>query len=272
MPGSRRQGRHRDWLLDNGSAAAIEKLFTSTGGYAIHYDRQVTGSAPPSTSRSTARPSARRRPAGVVAAMKANNTYKGGTGRRALGRPDRPERVLVQAGNHAVFNPLFKSGKLKKGPQQFVPDRDANNAATIFDADARQDEQQHPGRARGERQHRRRRRSPTEGEAPQARSRSAGQDATAQGNQNIISGWQSGTVYKHVLSRRMRPLLAAAALIKGKKPKTNGLRREREASRSRPMALPGPVDHEGELESSCSRRASSSGARSASGRTSSICK
>src|SRR6185503_6638493 len=29
--------------LDNGSAAAIEKLFTSRGGYAIDYDRQVVG-------------------------------------------------------------------------------------------------------------------------------------------------------------------------------------------------------------------------------------
>src|SRR3954463_6122736 len=29
--------------LDNGSAASIEKLFTSKGGFAIDYDRQVTG-------------------------------------------------------------------------------------------------------------------------------------------------------------------------------------------------------------------------------------
>src|SRR6266849_8749362 len=29
--------------LDNGSAAAIEKSFTSKGGFAIDYDRQVTG-------------------------------------------------------------------------------------------------------------------------------------------------------------------------------------------------------------------------------------
>src|SRR5881398_2472160 len=29
--------------LDNGSAASIEKLFTSKGGKAIDYDRQVTG-------------------------------------------------------------------------------------------------------------------------------------------------------------------------------------------------------------------------------------
>ena len=29
--------------LDNGSAAAIEKLFTSSGGHAIDYDRQVIG-------------------------------------------------------------------------------------------------------------------------------------------------------------------------------------------------------------------------------------
>jgi len=48
--------------LDNGSAAAIEKLFTSAGGYAIDYDRQVLGGSAPTTSPSTARRSARRRP------------------------------------------------------------------------------------------------------------------------------------------------------------------------------------------------------------------
>ncbi len=64
--------------LDNGSAAAIEKLFTS-GGHAIGYDRRraIGGSAAMSTSPSTARRSGEAQANGIIAAMKANGTYNG---------------------------------------------------------------------------------------------------------------------------------------------------------------------------------------------------
>src|SRR5438045_8631102 len=61
--------------LDNGSAASIEKLFTSKGGKAIDYDRQVTGgsAAVYVTFDGTAVGAAQAK--GVLSAMKAKGTY-----------------------------------------------------------------------------------------------------------------------------------------------------------------------------------------------------
>jgi D-xylose transport system substrate-binding protein len=44
------------------------------------------------------------------------------------------------------------------------------------------------------------------------------------GVQNIISGWQTGTVYKYVPDEAKAAAQAAIALLKGKKPVTNGTR------------------------------------------------
>ena len=52
----------------------------------------------------------------------------------------------------------------------------------------------------------------------------SGQDATAQGVQYILAGWQSGTVYKYVPLEANAAAAAAIALLQGKKPKTNGFR------------------------------------------------
>ena len=60
-----------------------------------------------------------------------------------------------------------------------------------------------------------------------------GQDATVQGVQNIISGWQTNTVYKYVPDEANAAAAAAVALFKGKKPKTNGDAAERQRRSSR---------------------------------------
>jgi D-xylose transport system substrate-binding protein len=64
--------------------------------------------------------------------MKAKGTYKGGTVAELWGGQTDQNAFWFKSGNDKVLNPLFKSGAIKKGPQQFVPDWDANNAATIF--------------------------------------------------------------------------------------------------------------------------------------------
>ena len=57
----------------------------------------------------------------------------------------------------------------------------------------------------------------------------SGQDATAQGVQNIISGWQSMTVYKYVPLEVDAAAKAAVALLKGKKvPGSTDSRQERQ--------------------------------------------
>ena len=52
----------------------------------------------------------------------------------------------------------------------------------------------------------------------------SGQDATPQGLQYILAGWQTGTVYKYVPDEANAAAAAAVALLKGKKPKQNTFR------------------------------------------------
>jgi D-xylose transport system substrate-binding protein len=209
--------------LDNGSAAAIEKLFTDAGGYAIDYDRQVLGGTASVYVTFDGKKVGQAQAAGVIAAMKANGTYNGGTVAELWGGPTDQNAFWFKSGNDAVLNPLFKKGPIKKGPQQFVPDWDANNAATIFQQMLVKTNNNIQGviaandniagavvadlKAKGLK--------------PLPLS---GQDATAQGVQYIIAGWQTGTVYKYVPDEANATAAAAIALVKGKKPKTNTFR------------------------------------------------
>jgi D-xylose transport system substrate-binding protein len=209
--------------LDNGSAAAIEKLFTSSGGKAIDYDRQVSGGSASVYVTFDGKAVGAAQATGVLAAMKANGTYKGGTVAELWGGQTDQNAFWFKSGNDAVFNPLFKSGAIKKGPQQFVPDWDANNAATIFQQMLVKTNNNIQGvlaandniagaviadlKAKGLKP------------VP-----ISGQDATPQGVQYILAGWQSGTVYKYVPDEANAAAAAAVALLKGATPKTNGYR------------------------------------------------
>jgi len=209
--------------LDNGSASAIEKLFTSAGGFAIDYDRQVLGGSASVYVTFDGKAVGEAQANGVIAAMKAAGTYKGGTVAELWGGPTDQNAFWFKSGNDAVFNPLFASGSLKKGPQQFVPDWDANNAATIFDQMLVKSNNNIQGvlaandniagavvadlKAKGLK--------------PVALS---GQDTTAQGVQYILAGWQSGTVFKYVPLETTAAVQAAIALLHGQKPKTNTTR------------------------------------------------
>ena len=74
----------------------------------------------------------------------------------------------------------------------------------------------------------------------------SGQDATVQGVQNIISGWQTMTVYKYV-PRGQAAAAAAVALLKHKKvPGVNGFRKN--GSKKEPTVQTADrLDHEGQL-------------------------
>ncbi len=210
--------------LDNGSAASIEKLFTSKGGKAIDYDRQVSGGSASVYVTFDGKAVGAAQAHGVISAMKANGTYsKTATVAELWGGQTDQNAFWFKSGNDAVLNPLFKSGAIKKGPQQFVPDWDANNAATIFNQMLVKTSNNIQGiiaandniagaviadlKAKGLK--------------PLPIS---GQDATPQGIQYIISGWQSGTVYKYVPDEAKAAAAAAVALLKGQTPKTNGFR------------------------------------------------
>jgi D-xylose transport system substrate-binding protein len=209
--------------LDNGSAASIEKLFTSKGGKAIDYDRQVTGGSASVYVTFDGEKVGQAQAAGVIAAMKQKGTYKGGTVAELWGGQTDQNAFWFKSGNDDIFNPLFKSGALKKGPQQFVPDWDANNAATIFNQMLVKTNNKIQGvlaandniagavvadlKAKG---------------LPPIPL--SGQDATPQGIQYILAGWQTGTVYKYVPDEANAAAAAAIALLNGKTPKTNTFR------------------------------------------------
>ena len=209
--------------LDNGSAASIEKLFTSKGGKAIDYDRQVTGGTASVYVTFDGKSVGEAQAKGVVGAMKAKGTYKGGTVAQLWGGQTDQNAFWFKSGNDAVLNPLFKSGKLAKGPQQFVPDWLATNAAPIFSqmlvktnskidaAIAANDNIAGAVIATLKAKHLQ----------PIPLS---GQDASAQGVQYILAGWQTGTVYKYVPDEANAAAAAAVALIHGKKPKSNTFR------------------------------------------------
>jgi D-xylose transport system substrate-binding protein len=210
--------------LDNGSASAIEKLFTSKGGFAIDYDRQVIGGTAADYVAFDGVAVGAAQANGVIAAMKAKHTYKPSSIVAELwgGQTDQ-NAFWFKSGNDKVLNPLFKHHKLKKGPQQFVPDWDATNAATIFDQMLVKTNNKIKGVIAA---------NDNIAGAVVADEKAhhlkpiplSGQDTTAQGVQYILAGWQSGTVYKYVPLEANAVAAAAVALLHHQKPKTNGFR------------------------------------------------
>ena len=210
--------------LDNGSASAIEKLFTNKGGKAIDYDRQVTGGTASVYDTFDGKLVGKAQANGVIAAMKAKHTYKKSSIVAELwgGQTDQ-NAFWFKSGNDAVLNPLFKHHKLKKGPQKFVPGWLANNAATIYDQMLLKTHNKIKGVIAA---------NDNIAGAVIAREKAhhlkkiplSGQDATAAGVQYILAGWQTGTVYKKVSLEANAAAAAAIALLHGKKPKTNGFR------------------------------------------------
>jgi D-xylose transport system substrate-binding protein len=210
--------------LDNGSAAAIEKLFTSKGGFAIDYDRQVTGGTASVYDAFDGVAVGAAQANGIIAAMKAKHTYKKSSIVAELwgGQTDQ-NAFWFKSGNDKVLNPLFKHHKLKKGPQQFVPDWDATNAATIYDQMLVKTSNKIKGVIAA---------NDNIAGAVIAREKAhhlkpvplSGQDTTAAGVQEILAGWQSGTVYKYVPLEANAVAAAAVALLHGHKPKSNSFR------------------------------------------------
>jgi D-xylose transport system substrate-binding protein len=219
--------------LDNGSAASIEKLFTDKGGKAIDYDRQVTGGTASVYVTFDGKAVGAAQANGILAKLKGKSKpviaelWGGQTDQNAF---------WFKSSNDAVLNPKFKSGALTKGPQQFVPDWLATNAGPIFaqmlvktsnkidGVIAANDNI--AGAVIADLKARHLKPIPL-----------SGQDASPQGVQYILAGWQTGTVYKYVPDEANAAAAAAVALIKGTTPKTNGTRKN--GSKNEPtLALP----------------------------------
>ena len=210
--------------LDNGSASAIEKLFTNAGGKAIDYDRQVLGGTASVYVTFDGKSVGEAQANGIIAAMKANGTYnKNSTVAELWGGPTDQNAFWFKSGNDAVLNPLFSKGTLKKGPTQFVPDWDANNAATIFQQMLVKTNNNIQGVIGAND-------NIAGAVIAQLKAKGlkpiplSGQDASAQGVQYILAGWQTGTVYKYVPDEANATAAAAVAILKGVKVKSNTFR------------------------------------------------
>ena len=211
--------------LDNGSASAIEKSFTVKGGNAIDYDRQVIGGTASVydtfDGKLVGEAQAKRRRRGDEGER--TRTSKSSIVAQLWGGQTDQNAFWFKSGNDAVLNPLFKHHKLKKGPQQFVPGWDANNAATIYDQMLLKTHNKIKGIIAA---------NDNIAGAVIADEKAhhlkpiplSGQDASAAGVQYILAGWQTGTVYKRVSLEANAAAAAAIALLHGKKPKTNGFR------------------------------------------------
>ena len=211
--------------LDPGSGCAIIKTAQARGAKVIDYDRLNTGCKGADYYVSFNNPTVGKLMGlGVKAAMTAKGLLKGGNKPVIAylnGGPTDNNSKLFKQGYASVLDPLIKSGKATKGPDQGVPGWDNQKARTIFEQMLVQTGNKIDAVA-----------AANDGlanavvTALKAKKLKpiplSGQDATAQGAQNIISGWQSGTVYKPAKIEAPAAAAVAVALLKGKKVKVNG--------------------------------------------------
>jgi D-xylose transport system substrate-binding protein len=225
--------------LDAGSSLAIESAAYAQGAKVIEYDRQVKGGRAEIYVSFEGRTVGVLQGRGVVAALKAKGLYnkKPVVAELHGGQTDN-NAFLFKSGYESVLNPLYRNGTLKKGPQAFTPDWDNQKAGTIFEQMLVKTKNNIQGVA-----------AANDGLAnavvvalkahklkPIALS---GQDATEQGVQNIISGWQTMTVWKDTRKLATASAVAAIALANGKTPKTTGT--VKNGSKNLPAFIIAPV-------------------------------
>ena len=209
-------------MLDAGSASAIEKAAKAKGVPSIDYDRQVPGGVASIYVSFDGGAVGVLQGKGVVAGLKANGKYSQKPVVAELnGGSTDPNAFLFKGGNDSILKPLYKNGTFKKGPDQFVPGWDNQKAGTIFeqmlvktgnkiDAVAAANDGLANSVVVALKAH---------GLKPIPLS---GQDATPQGVQNIISGWQSMTVWKDTRVLAKAAAKSAVQLLKGSKLTTTG--------------------------------------------------
>jgi D-xylose transport system substrate-binding protein len=207
--------------LNSGVGASIENTAASRGVKTVDYDRLVlNGKASYYVSFNNVAVG-KLQGKGVVAGLKAKGLYtKHPLIAELNGAPTDNNATLFKRGYDSILKPLYDKGTLKKGPDQSVPDWDNQKARTIFDQMLVQTSNKIKGVA-----------AANDGLAGavvaslKAHKLKAvplsGQDATPQGVQNIISGWQTMTVYKSVRKEAAAAAGVVVAIIKKKPVTTN---------------------------------------------------
>jgi D-xylose transport system substrate-binding protein len=209
--------------LDPGSGAAITNAVVAGGGKVIDYDRLVVGSKAAYYVSFDNVKVGQLMGKGLVAALKSNGKYKQHPVIAELngGITDNNAKLFKQ-GYDGVLKSLYANGTFKKatGGDQWT-DWDNQKGLTIFEQMLARNNNKIDATI-----------AANDGLASSVISALknhglkpipvTGQDATPTGVQYIISGWQSGTVYKSVRTEANAAATAAINLIKGKPVKTNG--------------------------------------------------
>jgi D-xylose transport system substrate-binding protein len=207
--------------LNSGVGAAIEVAAAGKNVKTIDYDRLVLhGKASYYVSFNNVAVG-KLQGKGVVGGLKANGKYsKKPVVAELNGAPTDNNATLFRQGYESILNPLYSNGTFKKGPNQSVPDWNNQKARTIFDQMLVSTSNKIDGVA-----------AANDGLAGAVVSSLqahklkplplSGQDATPQGVQNILSGWQTMTVYKSVKLEAAAASGAAINIIKNKPVKTN---------------------------------------------------
>ena len=210
-------------VIDSGSGAGITDALVAGGAKVIDYDRLVPGSkASYYVSFDNVRVGALQGK-GLVAALKANGKY---THKPVIAQlngaiTDNNGRLFKQ-GYDSILNPLFKKGTFK---QAVAGDQwtawDPNQALTIFESMLARNNNKIDGVLAAN--------DGIAGAVVSALKNKSlkpipltGQDATPTGVQYIISGWQSGTVYKSIRLQAAAAAKVAISLLRGQPVQTNG--------------------------------------------------
>jgi D-xylose transport system substrate-binding protein len=208
--------------IDAGSAAAIEKSAKAKGVPSIDYDRQTKGGVASIYVSFDGHQVGVLQGKGVVNGLKSNGKYsQHPVVAEVNGGSTDANSFLFKGGYDSVLKPLYAKGVFKHGPDQFVPAWNNQTAGTIFDqmlvktgnkidAAAVANDGMAGAVIASLQKH---------GLKPIPVS---GQDATPQGFQNIISGWQTMTVWKDTRVLAKAAAKAAIQLLKGQKLTTTG--------------------------------------------------
>ena len=226
--------------LDSGSGAAIETAAAAKGVKVIDYDRlTLKGKANYYVSFDNVKVG-KLQGQGLVDCLQSAGVSKP-TVAELNGSPDDNNATLFAQGYNSVLDPMYSSGKFAKGPNQAVPDWDNQNALQIFEQmlqktnnkiDAVLAANDGLGNAAIS--------------ALKARKLKpipvTGQDATAEGIQNILAGDQCMTVYKAIKKEADAASKLAIAVAKGTAPEAglvNG--KSDDGARQVPSVLLTPV-------------------------------
>ena len=204
--------------LDSGSGAAIESSAAAKGAKTIDYDRlTLKGKASYYVSFDNVGVG-KLQGKGLVNCLKANGSYaKHPVIAELNGSPTDNNATLFKQGYDSVLKPLYANGTFKKGPDQWVPAWDNQKGLTIFEQMLAKTGNKIDGVDAA---------NDGLGNAVISALKNhglkpipvTGQDATAQGVQNILSGWQCMTVYKSIKKEANAASALAISLIKGGKP------------------------------------------------------